>query len=237
MKRLILPSQTLAAARLCQGYKDVRYFLNGVHVTHNTIVSTNGHIMFVGPYRNEDGKQQWLPPSQEENPADELQIGQSLILDIRGVIPVKAQTSELMFTEAYPFAEIQRRKRLEEEAREANVPLAAPEPINTERTGVILHRDGHGRTIGSSFFSTIDGIFPRWEKIIDDADAAKKSTEGSAYAALEYFGLANKVIGKIARQWGRHGAAEVEIFHEMLRFKHETPDGTKYQMIVMGMRK
>jgi hypothetical protein len=236
MKNLILPSQTLAAARLCQAKNDVRYYLNGVYINHNTIVSTNGHVMFVGPYRNEDGKRQWLPPSQDWGHADELQEGQDFILDIRGVIPVKAKTSELIFTEAYPFEEVQKRKKLAENAKGGSGSFTISKPLNTLRTGVILHRDVHGLTIGSGFFSTIDGKFPRWEKIIDDTDDQNKTTK-NGFAQIKYFGLASKVIGKISQEYGACDGADVELFDNRLRFKYTSMDRITYQMIVMGMNK
>ncbi|GAG54690.1 unnamed protein product, partial [marine sediment metagenome] len=36
-------SQQLRAAMVCQGVKDVRYYLNGVHIKGNFIEATDGH--------------------------------------------------------------------------------------------------------------------------------------------------------------------------------------------------
>lgn len=224
MKNLILPSQTLSAARLCQAKNDVRFYLSGVYINHNSIVSTNGHVMFVGPYCNEDGKQKQIPPSQYGGHADELKEGQDFILDIRGVIPVKAKTSELIFTEAYPFEEFKNAK-------------GGSRSFTISRTGVILHRDVHGRTIGGGFFSTIDGKFPDWKKIIDDTDDKKKTEDRSGFAQIKYFGLASKVMGKISQEYGSREGADVELFDDRLRFKYTTIDRITYQMIIMGMKK
>lgn len=70
---LELPAKLLAAARVCQAKKDVRYYLNGVTVTPTRIYGTNGHMLFVADH--------------------ETDIEEPFSLSIEGSIPVKAETA------------------------------------------------------------------------------------------------------------------------------------------------
>lgn len=42
-------SNTLKAALMCCGKKDIRYYLNGFYIDGDTIVATNGHVAFKAP--------------------------------------------------------------------------------------------------------------------------------------------------------------------------------------------
>jgi len=46
----VLPANLLRAANLCKAKKDIRYFLNGVCVTPNKIMSADGHMLFYADY-------------------------------------------------------------------------------------------------------------------------------------------------------------------------------------------
>tara|TARA_R110000850_G_scaffold136353_1_gene257490 strand:- start:181 stop:717 length:537 start_codon:yes stop_codon:yes gene_type:complete len=39
-----IPSKLLRAAMFCQGNKDVRFYLNGVHIKNKHVEATNGHV-------------------------------------------------------------------------------------------------------------------------------------------------------------------------------------------------
>tara|TARA_R110000851_G_scaffold206262_1_gene358328 strand:- start:830 stop:1381 length:552 start_codon:yes stop_codon:yes gene_type:complete len=39
-----IPSNMLRAAMICQGNKDVRFYLNGVHIKNKYVEATNGHV-------------------------------------------------------------------------------------------------------------------------------------------------------------------------------------------------
>lgn len=46
MKSISLPINVLKAAMLCCGANDVRYYLQGVCISEQALISTDGHIMF-----------------------------------------------------------------------------------------------------------------------------------------------------------------------------------------------
>lgn len=73
LENLELPAKILAAARVCQAKKDVRYYLCGVTVTPERIYGTNGHMLFVADH--------------------ETDIEEPFTINIEGSIPVKAETA------------------------------------------------------------------------------------------------------------------------------------------------
>ena len=46
MKSISIPVSVLKAASLCCGVNDVRYYLQGVMISEQAIVATDGNIMF-----------------------------------------------------------------------------------------------------------------------------------------------------------------------------------------------
>lgn len=55
MKEITVSAKVLAAAQKCQAKDDIRYYLNGVLITKDRIVGTNGHIMFFGENKQVEG--------------------------------------------------------------------------------------------------------------------------------------------------------------------------------------
>ena len=55
MKTLLtFPTRYLFAANVCAAKKDVRYYLNGVLVTNNEMVATDGHRLLMIPFADDD---------------------------------------------------------------------------------------------------------------------------------------------------------------------------------------
>ena len=82
MKTYIVPARMLKAARHCQGKDDIRYYLNGIHVSKTRIAATNGHILFSGDFT--------------ESGFDQLDIDdRGLIVDLPRVPPKSAYFARL----------------------------------------------------------------------------------------------------------------------------------------------
>ena len=57
MKSISIPVNVLKAVSLCCGMNDVRYYLQGVMISEQAIVATDGHIMFKHPLAGSDEAQ------------------------------------------------------------------------------------------------------------------------------------------------------------------------------------
>lgn len=74
---MIIQSKLIRAALVCAAKNDVRYYLNGVHITPKYIESTNGHVAL----RMEHG----------------IRTKKNIIVQFEGPVPAKAETTELVF--------------------------------------------------------------------------------------------------------------------------------------------
>ncbi|HEK1093997.1 TPA: hypothetical protein SMQ47_002287 [Proteus mirabilis] len=80
---MIIKTNLLRAALVCVAKNDPRYYLQGIHINNKYIEATNGHVAV----RMEHG----------------IKTRRNEILEFRGSIPAKANTTEIKFTEE-PFA-------------------------------------------------------------------------------------------------------------------------------------
>ncbi|HIE0684553.1 TPA: hypothetical protein ACXJNH_002779 [Proteus mirabilis] len=80
---MIIQTHLLRAALVCVAKHDPRYYLQGIHISNKYIEATNGHVAV----RMEHG----------------IKTRRNEILEFRGSIPAKANTTEIKFTEE-PFA-------------------------------------------------------------------------------------------------------------------------------------
>lgn len=76
-----VPAALVKAAMLFQANQDVRRYLNGIYITHDHIVATDGHTLFVSPYESD------------------LRPEQAVIVAIKGKISPKAHNLELLYDE------------------------------------------------------------------------------------------------------------------------------------------
>ncbi|ELP9292100.1 hypothetical protein QTR50_002165 [Salmonella enterica] len=74
---MIIQSKLIRAALVCAAKNDVRYYLNGLHITPKCIEATNGHVAL----RIEHG----------------IRTKKNIIVQFEGPVPVKAETTELVF--------------------------------------------------------------------------------------------------------------------------------------------
>lgn len=74
---MIIPSKLIHAALVCAAKNDVRYYLCGLHITPKYIEATNGHVAL----RMEHG----------------IKTKKNIIVQFEGTVPVKAETTELIF--------------------------------------------------------------------------------------------------------------------------------------------
>ncbi|MGS3467593.1 hypothetical protein ACB303_16205 [Citrobacter farmeri] len=74
---MIIQSKLIRAALVCAAKNDVRYYLNGVHITSKYIEATNGHVAL----RMEHG----------------IRTKKNIIIQFEGPVPAKAETTELVF--------------------------------------------------------------------------------------------------------------------------------------------
>ncbi|HDI3023783.1 TPA: hypothetical protein PL523_004347 [Cronobacter turicensis] len=75
---MIIRSKLIRAVLVCAAKKDVRYYLNGVHITPKHIEATNGHVAL----RMEHG----------------IRTKKNIIVQFEGTVPAKAETTELVFS-------------------------------------------------------------------------------------------------------------------------------------------
>lgn len=80
---MIIQTHLLRAALVCVAKHDPRYYLQGIHISNKCIEATNGHVAV----RMEHG----------------IKTRRNEILEFKGSIPAKANTTEIKFTEE-PFA-------------------------------------------------------------------------------------------------------------------------------------
>lgn len=74
---MIIQSKLIRAALVCAAKNDVRYYLNGLHITPKHIEATNGHVAL----RMEHG----------------IRTKKNIIVQFEGPVPAKAETTELVF--------------------------------------------------------------------------------------------------------------------------------------------
>ncbi len=93
---MIIQSKLIRAALVCAAKNDVRYYLNGLHITPKHLEATNGHVAL----RMEHG----------------IRTRKNIIVQFEGPVPAKAETTELVFnkkrlpfTGTYSNAEFQSR--------------------------------------------------------------------------------------------------------------------------------
>ncbi|EOX9818562.1 hypothetical protein I3B46_14520 [Providencia sp. 2.29] len=80
---MIIQTHLLRAALVCVAKNDPRYYLQGVHINSKHIEATNGHVAL----RMEHG----------------IKTRKNVILEFRGKIPAKAETTEIVFAKE-PYA-------------------------------------------------------------------------------------------------------------------------------------
>lgn len=59
--KFIVPIKILRAASIASAKMDVRYYLNGIHFTHNRIESSNGHVAYLA--RGKVEYPEWFTPT------------------------------------------------------------------------------------------------------------------------------------------------------------------------------
>lgn len=144
-----VPAALVKAAMLFQGKNDVRYYLNSIMITKSHIVATDGHVMFVSPYESD------LRPDEQ------------MIVAIKGKIPVKAHSLELLYddeskggvvrcVELTPF-NMKVKNRITDEFEDVKPTAAA-----------VLDSQGHQQC---AFFHKIDGKYPDWERAVPTGEA------------------------------------------------------------------
>ncbi|WP_393950318.1 hypothetical protein [Kluyvera intermedia] len=74
---MIIQSKLIRAALVCAAHKDVRYYLNGIHITPKYIEATNGHVAL----RMKHG----------------IRTKKNIVVQFEAPVPAKAETTELVF--------------------------------------------------------------------------------------------------------------------------------------------
>jgi len=75
---MIIPTRLLRAALVCVAKNEVRYYLEGVHITPKYIEATNGHVAL----RMEHG----------------IKTRKNIIVKFDGSVPARAETTQLVFS-------------------------------------------------------------------------------------------------------------------------------------------
>lgn len=96
MKKIVLSARVLAAAKVFQAVNDVRFYLNGMHVTKDEIASTNGSILFRMPHPAgiQDGN---ISPKIRLDGVTSIDDIEPFIFNIIGNIPRAAWAAVLFF--------------------------------------------------------------------------------------------------------------------------------------------
>lgn len=165
----------MKAAMLFQAKQDVRFYLNGIYITHDHIVATDGHSMFLAPYESE------------------LRPEQAMIVAIKGKIPPKAYNLELLYDEESKIGVIRCIGPTPLKIRVVNPLLHAasqswpdPEPM------AILDKTGHPEKV---FFDLIEGRFPDWRRVVPTGDLIPTDRIGIDFAYADRVAKACKELG------------------------------------------
>lgn len=130
------PAHVLRGAAVCAAKNDVRYYLNGIHIsTDGSVVGTDGHILFKGWYAHPD----------ESN----YRIAENTLLQFTDAIPLSAETVELTFQRDDSIVMIVCRNmkgkvikriaatKLEEDFKYPDYGRVIPDRSDTDRAGCI----------------------------------------------------------------------------------------------------
>jgi DNA polymerase-3 subunit beta len=170
-----IPAALVKAAMLFQAKWDVRYYLNGIYITQDHIVATDGHSMFVSPYESD---------RRPEEP---------LIIAVKGKIPPKAFNLELLYDEESKVGVIRsvgpkplRIRVVDPRLHAASCDWKDPEPM------AVLDKDGHPQNV---FFAKVDGRFPDWQRVVPKGDLVPTERIGLDFTYADRVAKACKELG------------------------------------------
>lgn len=170
-----VPAALVKAAMLFQAKEDVRYYLNGIYITHDHIVATDGHTLFVSPYESD------------------LRPEQPMIVAIKGKISPKAYNLELLYDEESNIGVVRcvgptptSIKVVDPAKPESEWKLVEPKPM------AVLDKTGHPEKV---FFEKIDGRFPDWLRAVPTGDLIPTDRIGIDFGYAERVAKACKELG------------------------------------------
>jgi DNA polymerase III sliding clamp (beta) subunit (PCNA family) len=144
-----VPAALIRAAMAMQATNDVRFYLNGVYIDSESIVGTDGHVLFVTQYESD---------KRPESP---------MVISIKGNIPYRAYNLQLFYDED---AKIGVAKCFEPTPKSVKRRDESGEWVEVEPTPLpIMDSKGHQQML---FFHIIDkeGRFPRFKSVIPTGD-------------------------------------------------------------------
>lgn len=189
-----VPSALVKAAMLFQAKQDVRYYLNGIMITKSHIVATDGHVMFVSPYKSD------LRPDEQ------------MIVAIKGKIPAKAHSLELLYDDESKIGVVRCVEAKPFSMNVRNLITGEFEGV-TPTAAAVLDSHGHQQC---AFFHKIDGKYPDWELAVPKGDLIPTERLGLNFEFCDRVAKACKELGSRYPQCavnlrGAKTAIEVEI--------------------------
>lgn len=166
-----VPAALVKAAMLFQANQDVRRYLNGIYITRDHIVATDGHTLFVSPYESE------------------LRPEQPMIVAIKGKISPKAHNLELLYDEESKIGVVR---------CVGPTPISTLVRSGTSwvpedpKPMAILDKTVHPEKV---FFDKIDGRFPDWLRVVPHGDLVPTDRIGIDFGYAERVAKACKELG------------------------------------------
>lgn len=158
---------------LFQAKQDVRFYLNGIYITHDHIVATNGHTMFVSPYESD------------------MRPEQAMIVAIKGKIPPKAYNLELLYDEETKIGVMRGVEPTPIKMKLLNKGTGEFEE-QPPKAMAVLDAMGHPQTV---FFQMVDGRFPDWRRVIPTGDLVPTDRIGINFGYADLVAKACKELG------------------------------------------
>lgn len=170
-----VPAAIVKAAMLFQAKQDVRYYLNGIYITADHVVATDGHAMFVCPYESD------------------LRPERPVIVAVKGKIPAKAYNLELMYDEESKIGVVRCVQAMTLRIRVIN-PLGDKGADEKDVHRAIAVTDANGNP-ENAFFRIIDGNFPDWQRVMPSGDLVPTGRFGIDFGYADRVAKACKELG------------------------------------------
>lgn len=168
-----VPADLIRAAMVMQATNDVRHYLCGVMIDAESIVASNGHIMFCAPYESS---------ARPEQP---------IIVSINGKIPAKARELEFMCDEEKEIGIIRCTEPTPLSMKVKNNETGEFEEVQPKAASVL---DKYGRP-QMIFWHKIDGKFPDFKRVIPQGSLVPTSSFGINCESMGRISQSLKALG------------------------------------------
>jgi hypothetical protein len=168
-----VPAALVKAAMLFQAKRDIRFYLNGIYITRDNIVATDGHTMLVAPYESD------------------LRPEEAMIVAIKGKIPAKAYNLELLYDDDSEIGVIRCVEPTPLTMKVKNI-ITGEFEDSPPKPMAIMDSLGHPQ---NAFFHKIDGKFPDWYRVMPNGDLVPTERIGIDFSYCDRIAKACRELG------------------------------------------